>query len=164
MSYSTKYRCCLLSIRTITQRSYRAFRGRRNKKEKKEKTSFSFFLPQIYQSDLCLFSASRSTAWDDNVCLFLVGQVRADGYLLRYEREEKRREERESNAHCFLVLSGFLSILPVLSSWLVWVPACIVLYLQGKFTDALIVGGTKKIGRAEGVHSLSTFCFQLCIS
>ncbi len=39
------------------------------------------------------------------------------------------------------VLSGFFSILPVLSSWLVWVPASLVLYFQGRLTDAFIVAG-----------------------
>lgn len=40
------------------------------------------------------------------------------------------------------MLSGFFAILPVLSSWVVWVPACVVLYFQNRLYEALFMAGT----------------------
>lgn len=44
-------------------------------------------------------------------------------------------------AEAVAVLSGFLAILPALSSWVIWVPAALILVLQKRFYDAMLVAG-----------------------
>jgi len=39
----------------------------------------------------------------------------------------------------FSILSGFLAILPVFSSWLIWLPAAVLLFMQGRYLHAAFI-------------------------
>ena len=39
----------------------------------------------------------------------------------------------------FSLLSGFLATLPILSSWIIWIPACLWLYMVGRLLESLLV-------------------------
>lgn len=37
------------------------------------------------------------------------------------------------------VLSGFLAMMPVISSWVIWLPATLILYLQKRMLEAILM-------------------------